>query len=43
MDFFVTHTCAIGPDYTNAYYRTRQVIIETEMMINDYGEGDDDT
>jgi len=25
VDFFVTHTCAVGPDYTNAYYRTRQV------------------
>ena len=21
VDFFVTHTAAIGPDYTNAYYR----------------------
>lgn len=25
MDLFVTHTCAVGPDYTNAYYREKQV------------------
>jgi len=25
VDFFVTHTCAVGPNYSNAYYRTRQV------------------
>ena len=25
VDVFVTHTCAIGPDYSNAYYREHQV------------------
>ena len=25
VDVFVTHTCAVGPDYTNAYYREHQV------------------
>jgi len=25
VDLFVTHTCAVGPDYTNAYYREKQV------------------
>ena len=25
VDFFVTHTCAVGPTYTNAYYREHQV------------------
>jgi len=25
VDAFVTHTCAIGPTYTNAYYREKQV------------------
>ena len=25
VDLFVTHTCAVGPSYTNAYYREHQV------------------
>jgi len=25
VDMFVTHTCAVGPNYTNAYYREHQV------------------
>jgi len=25
VDFFVTHTCAVGPSYTNAYYREKQI------------------
>jgi len=25
VDLFVTHTCAVGPSYTNAYYREKQV------------------
>lgn len=25
VDIFVTHTCAVGTDYSNSYYRTRQV------------------
>ena len=27
VDLFVTHTCAIGSGYSNAYYRTKQVLI----------------
>ena len=26
VDLFVTHTCAIGSGYSNAYYRTKQVL-----------------
>jgi hypothetical protein len=25
VDLFVTHTCAVGPTYTNAFYRESQV------------------
>ena len=25
VDLFVTHTCAVGNGYSNAYYRTNQV------------------
>ena len=25
VDLFVTHTCAVGNGYSNAYYRTKQV------------------
>ena len=33
VDFFVTHTCAVGPNYSNAYYRTRQVENVLERII----------
>ena len=28
LDLFVTHTCAVGPSYSNAYYRESQVGFE---------------
>ena len=31
VDLFVTHTCAVGTDYTNAYYREHQVQVSMEI------------
>ena len=34
VDLFVTHTCAVGTDYTNAYYREHQVQVSREITDN---------
>ena len=32
VDLLVTHTCAVGPTYTNAYYREHQVWCQTYVI-----------
>ena len=38
VDLFVTHTCAVGTDYTNAYYREHQVQVSREITDNMCGK-----
>ena len=33
VDLFVTHTCAVGNGYSNAYYRTKQVKVRPRSKL----------
>ena len=33
VDLFVTHTCAVGNGYSNAYYRTNQVKVKQHSKL----------